>query len=53
MKNQAEGQYAAKQKESAEGEDLDRIHGGIEAEFDRRIEELHAIPEHYLLLRHN
>lgn len=48
LKNEAETKYQANQKES-NNEDLEKIHGGLEAEYEKKIEILHQISEHDLL----
>lgn len=48
MKNEAETKYQANLKENPH-EDLDKIQGGFEAEFEKKIEYLHQISEKHLL----
>lgn len=47
-KTEAETKYQADQKENP-NEDLDKIQGGLEAEFEKKIEFLHQISEKHLL----
>lgn len=47
LKNEAETKYQANQKDN-NTEDLEKIHGGLEAEYEKKIEMLHQISEHHL-----
>lgn len=47
LKNEAETKYQANQKEN-NNEDLEKIHGGLEAEYEKKIEILHQISEKHL-----
>lgn len=48
LKNEAETKYQANQKDNNNNEDLEKIHGGLEAEYEKKIELLHQISEHHL-----
>lgn len=47
LKNEAETKYQANQKDN-NTEDLEKIHGGLEAEYEKKIEMLHQISEQHL-----
>ena len=47
LKNEAETKYQANQKDK-NNEDLEKIHGGFEAEYEKKLELLHQISEHHL-----
>ena len=47
LKNEAETKYQANQKDN-NNEDLEKIHGGLEAEYEKKIELLHQISESQL-----
>jgi condensin complex subunit 1 len=48
QRNEEESKYQSNMRDN-NNEDLDKIHGGIEAEFEKKVEALHTISERFLI----